>query len=54
MFIEAAKQMIIELRPTTDKKHLLVGSINDKVVTPNKIAEKRPSKKAIEEVEKSA
>lgn len=46
--------MIIELTPTADEKHLLVGLINDKVVNPKKTLEKMLSKKAVEEVEENA
>lgn len=51
-FTGATKQMIIELSPIAVEKHLLVGLIEFKVVTPKKkTPEERLLKKAIEKME---
>lgn len=56
-FSGVTKQMIIEFTPTMNKKHLLVGLTEDKVVTPKKMLpkkgtpDKRPLEEEIEEVE---
>lgn len=44
--------MNVELTLTGDAKHLLLGEVDDKVVTPKKSPEKRQSEKAVEEVDK--
>lgn len=51
VFSGAAKQVIIELTPIINEKHLLVGLVGDKVVALKKRPKKRPSR-AVEEVDK--
>lgn len=46
--------MIIELTLTSHEKHLPLALIDDKVMIPKKTPEKRPSEKAVVEVEESA